>query len=103
MESEQYRKYYSSKVSHSTNRTTKHAVGVRVHVWHQSKVRAIAGFEEESHAGDQTEHRGFVLWIEEADGDEEGAGDDTDEKNPAFLQPEVGGDVFVEEIADDAS
>jgi len=43
------------------------------------------------------------LWVEEADGDQEGAGDDADEEDPAFLQPEVGGDVFVEEIAYDAA
>jgi hypothetical protein len=63
----------------------------------------VTSFEEERHSSDQPEHRGFVLWIEEADGDEEGAGDDADEEDPAFLQPEVGGDVFVEEIADDAA
>lgn len=70
---------------------------------HQGEVGAIASFEEEGHAGDQTKHGRFVLRVEKADGNEEGAGDDADKENPAFLQPEVGGDVFVQKIADDAS
>ena len=43
------------------------------------------------------------MWVYLADGDEEGAGDDADGDDPAFLQPEVGGDVFVEEVTDNAT
>ena len=63
----------------------------------------ITSFQEKRHAGDQPEHRGLVLWVQEADGDEEGAGDDADEDDPAFFEPEVGGDVFVDQVADDAT
>jgi hypothetical protein len=103
MEPEQNSKDDSAKVTHSTNSAAQNAIGMRVYVRHQSEIRTIAGFKEESHAGDQTEHCRFVLRVEQADGDEEGARDDADEEDPAFLQPEVSGDVFVEEIADDAS
>jgi hypothetical protein len=67
------------------------------------EVVPITSFQEKRHAGNQPKHCGFVLWVEEADGDEEGAGNDAYEEDPAFLQPEVGGDVFVEEVADDAA
>jgi hypothetical protein len=103
MESEQNSKDYSTKVSHGTHCSTQNAVRVGVHVWYQSEIGAIACFKEESHTGDQPEHCRLVVWVEEADGDEEGACGYADEDNPAFLQPEVCGDVFVEEVADDAS
>jgi hypothetical protein len=63
----------------------------------------VTSFQKERHSSDQPEHCGLVLWVEETDGNEEGAGDDADKEDPAFLQPEVGGDVFVEEIAYDAA
>lgn len=70
---------------------------------HQGEVCTVAGFEEERHAGDEAEHCRLVLRVEQADGNEEGTRDDADEEDPAFFEPEVGGDVLVEEIADDAS
>lgn len=76
---------------------------MRVYVRHQGEVRSVAGFEEERHAGDEAEHCGFVLGVEETDGNEEGACDDADEEDPGFFEPEVGGDVFIEEVADNAS
>lgn len=76
---------------------------MRVYVRHQGEVGTVACFEEERHAGDEAEHGRLVLRIEKADGNEEGAGDDADEDDPALFEPEVGGDVFVEKIADDAS
>jgi len=103
MEAEQDRKNHASKVAHSTNSAAQHAIGVRVYVRHQGKIRTVAGFEEERHACDEAEHCRLVLRVEQADSDEEGTGDDADEDDPAFFEPEVGGDVFVEEIADDAS
>jgi hypothetical protein len=103
MEPKQYRKDHTSKIPHSTDRTTQNAIGVRVNVRHQSEIRPVAGFEEERHAGDEAKHGRFVLGVEEANGDEEGAGDDADEKDPGLFEPEVGGDVFVEEVADNAS
>jgi hypothetical protein len=79
MEPKQNREYHTSKISHSTYSTAQDAIGVRVYVRHQGEIRTIAGFEEEGHAGDEAEHGRFVLRVEEADGDEEGAGDDADE------------------------
>jgi hypothetical protein len=103
MESEQNSKDDAAEIAHSTDSAAQHTVGVWMYVRHQSEVRTIASFKEERHAGDQAKHCRFVLRVEQADGDEEGAGDDADEEDPGFLQPEVGGDVFVEEVADDAS
>lgn len=103
MEPKQNREYHTSKIAHSAHSTTQNTIGMWVYVRHQSEIRAVAGFEEERHAGDEAEHCRFVLGVEQADGDEEGAGDDADEEDPGFFEPEVGGDVFVEEVADDAS
>ena len=85
MEPKQNRKYNTPKIPHSAHSTAQNTIGVRVYVRHQSEIRTVAGFEEERHAGDEAEHCRFVLRVEEADGDEEGAGDDADEENPAFL------------------
>lgn len=103
MEPEQNREYHTSKIAHSTYSTAQHTIGVRVNVRHQGEIRTIAGLEEEGHAGDEAEHCRLVTRVEEADGDEEGAGDDAYEEDPGFFEPEVGGDVFVEKVADDAS
>lgn len=103
MESEKNSKDDSAKVPHSTNRSAQNAIGVRMHMRNQRKIGSIASFKEESHACYQTEHRRLVVWVEQSDSDEEGAGDDADEEDPGFLEPEVGGDVLVEEVADDAS
>lgn len=103
MEAEQNCKDDSAKIAHSAHSAAQNTVGMRVYVRHQSKVRTIAGFEEERHAGDQTEHCCLVLRVEQADGDEEGTRDDADEEDPPFLQPEIGGDVLVKQIADDTS
>jgi hypothetical protein len=103
MEAEQNRKNHTSKISHSADSTAQHAIGVWVYVRNQGEVCAVAGFEEERHTRDEAEHCRLVLRVEEADSDEEGAGDDADEDDPTFFEPEVGGDVLVEEIADDTS
>jgi hypothetical protein len=79
MEPKQNREYHTSKIPHSTHCTAQYAIGVRVYVRHEGEIRPVAGFEEERHAGDEAEHGRFVLRVEEADGDEEGAGDDADE------------------------
>lgn len=103
MEPEQNRKDHASKISHSADSAAQHAIGVWVYVRNQSEVGTVAGFEEERHAGDKAEHGRLVLRVEQADGDEEGAGDDADEDDPTLFEPEVGGDVFVEQVADDAT
>lgn len=103
METEQNSKYHTSKIAHSTHSTAQNAIGVRVYVRHEGEIRTVASFEEERHASDEAEHCRLVLGVEQADGDEEGARDDSDEKDPGFFEPEVGGDVFVKEVADDAS
>lgn len=124
VESEQYSEDDSAKIAHGSYRAAENTVGVRVDVWDEGEIGSvglmlatkgmlrktrgreavpITSFQEESHASDQSKHGGFVLGIEEADGDEEGAGDDTDEDDPAFFQPEVGGDVFVQEVTDYAA
>lgn len=63
----------------------------------------VPSFQKERHPSDQAEHGRFVLGVQEADGDEESAGDDSYGEDPGFLQPEVGRDVCVEEVADDAA
>lgn len=103
MEPEQNRKNHTPKITHSAHSAAQNAIGMRVYVRHQSEIRTVASFEEERHAGDEAEHCRFVLRVEQADGDEEGAGDDANEQDPGLFEPEVGGDVFVEEIANDAS
>jgi hypothetical protein len=85
MEPEQNSKDDSAKVPHSTNSPTQNAVRVRVYVRYQSKIGTIACFKEESHTGDQSEHRRLVVRVEEADGDEEGACGYADEDDPAFF------------------
>lgn len=103
MEPEQNRKYHSSEIAHSADSAAQNAISMRVYMRYKCEVGTVAGFEEERHAGDEAEHGRFVLRVEQADGDEECAGDDADEEDPGFFEPEVGGDVFVEEVADDAS
>ena len=73
MEPEQDSKDDSAKITHSTNSAAQNAIGMRVDVRDKSEIRTIASFEEKSHAGDQAEHCCFVLWVEQADGDEESA------------------------------
>ena len=68
---------------------------------HQREIRAVAGFQEEGHAGDEAEHGMFVMWVREADGEEEDAGDDADEVDPDLLAPDVA--VAVDDIGYDAA
>ena len=103
METEQNRENHITKVSHSANSAAQYAIGVWVYVPHQSEVCIVSSFEKERHTGDEAEPRRLVLRVEQADGDEEGAGDGADEENIALFEPDVGGDVLVEEIIDDAS
>lgn len=123
VKSEQDGEYDAAEIAHGAYCAAEDTVGVRVDVWDEGevgsadldvsededkrgqwkKVLPVTSLQEERHSSDQPEHRSFVLWIEEADGDQEGAGYDADEEDPAFLQPEVGGDVFVEEVADYAA
>lgn len=70
------RKDNASKVATSASDTTDDAVGERMDVRYQSEVRAVAGFEEEGHAGDEAEHCGVRFGVGDPDGDEEGATDD---------------------------
>jgi len=98
MISEQYRKDDTTKITHRTNSTTKNTIRMWMHMRHKCEIRAIARLEEESHAGDKSEHHAFVVWICEADGDEEGAGCDADEGDPGVLEPEVFGDFGVEKV-----
>ena len=43
---------------------------------YEAKDGAVGALEEESHAGDETEHGALVVAVCEADGDLEGASDD---------------------------
>ena len=65
---------------------------------HERVVRAIAGFEEERHAGDQTKHGTLRMGVGEPDGDEKGAGDDGEEVDEVFLPPDIA--LLVDEVGD---
>lgn len=68
---------------------------------HQGEIRAVASFQEEGHAGDEAEHGMFVVWVREADGEEEDTGDDAGEVDPDLLAPDVA--VAVDDVGDDAA
>jgi len=103
MISEQNRKNHTTQITHGANRAAKDSIRVRVHVRHEREIGAVARFEENGHAGDETEHHAFVVGVEEADGDEEGARGDADEGDPGVFEPEVFGDFGVEEVGDYAA
>ena len=69
---------------------------MRVHMRHEGKVSAVAGFEEEGHACDQAEHGAFVVRVGETDSDEERSGDDGEAMDEVFLAPHAG--PLVEEV-----
>ena len=77
------------------------AVGMRMHMGHEGEVRAVARFEEEGHAGDESEHGAVGVGVGETDGDEEGAGEDGEDVDEDLLAPDVG--VAVDEVGDDAA
>lgn len=68
---------------------------------HNSKVRAIAGFQEESHTRRQSEHGCFTLWVGETDGDQKGARDHGEEVHPELLRPHGVG-MTVDDVRDEA-
>ena len=71
-------------------RTPAHdAVGVGMHMRHETEDCAVARFEEQGHPGDEPEHRAVGLWIGGADGDEESSGDDGEDVDEVFLAPDA--------------
>ena len=78
-------------------------ISVWVDVGDESEVGTVAGFEEDSHDGDQTDHLAEVRGIELADDDEEDAGHDADEVDPHLLCPEVVVCPLVDQVADEAA
>ncbi|KAA8576641.1 hypothetical protein EYC84_006730 [Monilinia fructicola] len=81
---------------------TDDAVCAGVYVRHEGEVGAVAGFEEEAHAGDQGEHGGGGLGVCEADGEEEGAGEEAEGEEVQFLGLDVVRAV-VEEVGEHAA
>lgn len=63
---------------------------------HEGVVDTVATFEEESKTGNQTEHGGLVVRVEDTDGDEEGTGNDGVGVQEDLLAPDgAGGAVSV--------
>lgn len=60
---------------------------------HEAKDGTVGAFEEEGHAGDETEHGALVVTVCETDGDLEGAGDDGVGVHEVFLAPDAGAGV----------
>lgn len=72
-----------------------------VHVGDEGVVGAVAGFEEERHAGNQAKHGALLVGVGKANGDEECAGDDGEEVDEVFLAPHV--TFSIDEVGDDAA
>ncbi len=83
----------AAQISDPARGSTHDAVGVRVHVRHERENGAVAGFEEEGHAGDEPEHRALVVAVGKTDGDLEGAGDNGEAVNEELLAPHAGSGV----------
>ena len=66
----------ASKIANSTGAATDDTVGIGMHVWDEGEVGTVAGFEEEGHAGDETEHIVVCLRVGETDGNLESTSDD---------------------------
>ena len=60
-----------------------------MHVRHEAENRAVAGFQEECHGGNEPEHGGMGFRVSGADGDEEGTGDYGEDVNEVLLAPNV--------------
>lgn len=103
MEPEQNSKDDTAKVAQGADRAAQDAVGLRVDMRNECKIGSIASFQKESHTSNEPEHGALLMWIAQADGDEEGAGDDANEEDPGFLHPQVRGNVLVDEVADYAT
>jgi len=100
---EQDRKNDTTKISHRADCSAQNTISMRMDVRHERKIRPVARFQKRSHASDEAEHLGLIVWVRQTDGDEEDAGCYADEVDPGFLQPEVLREVVVEEIAYDAA
>jgi len=87
--SEQDCKNDTAQITHSANSATQDTIGMRMNMWHECEISAVARFQEHGHAGNETEHFALVVWVGETDGDEEDAGCDAYEVDPGFLQPQV--------------
>ena len=69
------------------------AVREGVHMRHEAEDGTVGALEEESHAGDETEHGALVVAVCKADGDLECAGDDGVGVDEVFLAPDAGAGV----------
>lgn len=100
---EDNRKDDSTKVARRADNTRQDTVGVRVNVRHESKVGAIAGFHEDGHKGNKTDHGVEVVRVELADDNQEDTAHDADEVNPELLRPQAAVSVLVDQVADEAA
>lgn len=87
-------KYDTPQVAARPGTPAHDAVGVRMHVRHEAENRAIAGFQEECHAGNEPEHGGMGFGVSGADGDKEGTSDNSQHVDEVFLAPDVRAPVY---------
>ena len=71
------------------------------HTGHEGEVSSVAGFEEEGHSRNEAEHRTLIIGVDDANGNEEGAGDEGEGVDQSFLAPHSGSSVQI--VGDDAS
>ena len=82
-----------AQVANTPRAAGDNAIGERMHVRDEAEDGAVGAFEEERHAGHETEHGALVVAVGEADGDLEGAGDDGVGVHEGFLAPDAGAGV----------
>lgn len=92
----------ATKVARSAGHTGHDAVGMRVNVRHQSVVGAVACFQKKRHAGDEAEHGVLLLRVQDANGDQEGSGDDGETVKPNLFGPGRAG-FAVDVVSHDAT
>lgn len=98
---EDNRKDDAPQIPHPARDPADDAVGMRVHVRDEREVGAVAGLEEEGHAGDEAEHGALVVAVRQADGDLEGARHDREAVDQVLLAPDAR--AAVERVGDEAA
>ena len=94
-------KHDTPQIPRRARAATDDTISMGVRMRHQGEVRAVAGFQEEGHAGDESEHGVFIVWVQDTDDDEEDARDDADEVDPGLLAPDIA--VAVDDVGYDAA
>lgn len=94
--------YDTTEVTSCADYTTEDTIGEGMDVRHDGEVGAVRGIHEDGEAGDESEHGGFVVRVEETDGEFETTHRHAAEDDPHLLAPDRAG-VFVDDVCDDAA